>query len=466
MKRQAATRRLTRFDLRTLRSARSALGDPGRFRPDDTSELMGRGAPTVGVHGTTRRHPALLLLAAVLCLAALLTTPAARAAAPPAAPAPGTSAAATDWSVAMVESTMARYTPESIGGWSYPMGLYLYGQYLVYERTHDPRYLAYLKSYVDRFVDADGNIDQSFDSLDSMQNGRLLVILHHETGEQRYQTAADTIRKRLDSYPRTSDGGFWHATSASRAHQLWSDGVYMVNPFLVEYGAEFGDTAYTSDEATRQLAVYGSHLQVDNGLLRHAYDESKAASWADPSTGLAPEHWCRAIGWYAMAVVNVLDAVPADQPRRPQLLSILGRLAAGIEHYQDPATGRWFQVVDKGSRTDDWTETSCSSMFTFALSRAAEQGYVDAHYADVAERGYQGVLARISLGDDGRTNLTDISVGTNVGDYAFYVARTRATNDFHGLGAFLIMNEQMIRQGTQERTGRHITPLCANGHPM
>jgi unsaturated rhamnogalacturonyl hydrolase len=144
-----------------------------------------------------------------------------------------------------------------------------------------------------------------------------------------------------------------------------------------------------------------------------------------------------------MATVTVLDAVPADTPRRAQLLAILRNLAAGLERYQDPASGRWFQVMDKGSRADNWTETSCSSMFAYALSRAAQQGYVDAHYAAVAQRAYQGVLARISLGADGLTNLTGISIGTNVGDYAYYVGRPRATNDLHGLGSFLIMNEQL-----------------------
>jgi len=352
-------------------------------------------------------------------------------------------AAASDWSVAVVDSTMARYTPSTIGGWSYPVGLYLYGQYLTYKRTHDPRYLTYIKNYVDRFVKSDGSIDQSFNSLDSMQAGRLLVILHHETGQDRYRKAARKIRDRLDTYPRTGDGGFWHADTASRAHQLWADGVYMVNPFLVEYGKEFGDSQYANDEAAKQLAVYGGHLQVANGLLKHAYDESKTAGWADPQTGLAPEHWCRAVGWYSMAIVNVLDAIPANHPRRAGLLGILRKLAAGLEKYQDPATGRWFQVMDKGDRSDNWTETSCSSMFTYALSRGAQQHYLDPHYADVARRGYRGVLAELSVGADGRTNLADITIGTNVGDYAYYVARTRATNDFHGLGAFLIMNEQL-----------------------
>lgn len=390
-----------------------------------------------------------LRAAITVAAAATVTLAALPAAAPSSAAARNPAAVASrpstvhDWSTAVVDSTMARYTPSTIGGWSYPVGLYLYGQYLTYRRTHDARYLAYIKEYVDRFVKSDGSISQSFNSLDSMQAGRLLVILHHETGQDRYRKAAQKIRDRLNTYPRTSDGGFWHADTDSRAHQLWADGVYMVNPFLVEYGKEFQDSAYTNDEAAKQLSVYGSHLQVPNGLLRHAYDESKSASWADAQSGLAPEHWCRAVGWYSMAIVNVLDAIPAGHPRRAQLLGIFQRLAAGLEKYQDPGTGRWFQVIDKGGRGDNWTETSCSSMFTYALSRGAQRGYIDPHYAAVARRGYEGVLAKLSVGADGRTDLADISIGTNVGDYAYYVARDRATNDFHGLGAFLIMNEQL-----------------------
>jgi unsaturated rhamnogalacturonyl hydrolase len=352
-------------------------------------------------------------------------------------------ATGTDWSVEMVRSTMARFTPSSIGGWSYPVGLYLLGQYAVYKRTGNPAYLTFVKSWVDRFVDSSGNIGQSFNNLDSMLAGRLLLVMYAETGQAKYRTAATKIRNRFNTYPRTTDGGFWHATSDSRAWQLWSDGVFMAMPFLAEYGKVIGDSTYSWDEATKQLVVYASHLQQPNGLMKHAYDEKRAQSWADPSTGLAPEYWCRAIGWFGMATVQILDIIPADHPRRAALIGIVQNLVRGFATYQDPATGRWFQVVDKGNRTDDWTETSCSSMYTYTIDVAVQRGYVGAGYQVNADRGYQGVLNRISLGSDGRTNLTDISIGTNVGDYAYYVGRTRATNDFHGLGAFMIMSEQM-----------------------
>ena len=341
----------------------------------------------------------------------------------------------TDWSTAVVNSTMTRYTPGTLGGWGYTRGLYLYGQYLVYQRTHNPAYLQYIKDWADRFVSSDGSISQSFNNLDSMESGNILLILYRETGQSKYRTAAQKIRDRLKTYPRTTDGGFWHSTSTDRQHQLWGDGTFMVVPFLIRYGQIVGETSYTQDEAAKQLIVYGSHLQTSLGILKHAYDEARVQSWADPVTGLSPEYWCRAVGWYGMAEIETLEALPATHPQRAKLMTILQNLVAGYARFQDPATGRWFQVVDKGSRSDNWTETSCSAMYTFVISRAVQRGWVDAGYATVASKGYQGVLAKVSIGSNGLTNITDICIGTNVGDYSYYIDRTRATNDFHGLGA-------------------------------
>jgi unsaturated rhamnogalacturonyl hydrolase len=342
---------------------------------------------------------------------------------------------------------MKRNTPSSFSGWSYPAGLFLYGQYLVYKRTGNKAYLDYIRAWADRFVAADGSISQGFNSLDSINAVNVLVVLFKETGQAKYRIAATKARNRLKTYPRTADGGFWHAAGASRAHQLWSDGVFMVNPFLVRYGAAIGEAPYTADEATKQLKVYYGHLlNPKTGLLKHAWDESKKASWADKTTGQAPEHWCRAIGWFAMTTIDVLDVIPPDHPNAPAIKDMVRGLAAAFVKYQDPKSGRWFQVVDKGSDSRNWTETSCSSMYTFMLAAGVERGILPATpYKDAALKGYNGVLGRVSKGSDGLTNITEICVGTNVGNAAFYFARPRKTNDLHGLGAFLIMNEQLRR---------------------
>jgi len=364
----------------------------------------------------------------------------------------------TDWSVAMVESTMKRYpTAKDLGSWGYAKSLYLYGQYLVYKRTGDPRYLKYIKDWIDMHVDEQGVVRSAnaqgeimeikFDNLDSMLPGNLLLLLYQETKAPKYKLAADRIRKRFDTYPRTKDGGFWHATGKTREWQLWGDGVFMSMPFLVRYGNMFGDSKYTNDEAVLQLMTYWKHLNdFRTGLMFHAYDESGQSAWADKETKHSAEMWCRAMGWFGMTLIEVLELLPRDHPMRPILVGQVFLLVKAWARYQDEKTGLWYQVVDKGDNPSNWLETSSSSMYTYVTAMAADRGYVEKKYANVAQKGYAGVLTKISLDGDGQTNITDICEGTNVADLAYYFARKRNTNDFHGLGAFLIMNEKFMNK--------------------
>jgi unsaturated rhamnogalacturonyl hydrolase len=350
-------------------------------------------------------------------------------------------AAPADLSRAVIDSTMKRTPdPAKLGGWGYQVGLFLYGTDLVYQRTHDVKYLNYIKGWVDHYVSSSGHISNSFNNLDSMEAGNLLILLNQQTGQAKYASAANQIRTRLNTYPTTPDGGFWHATS--KTNQLWLDGTYMVVPFLLRYGAAYNDAAYADSEAAKQITVYGSHLQSPTGLLYHAYSLNPI-SWADPATHHSSQFWCRAIGWYGMASLATLDALPKTDPHRATILTTVQQLVSAIGRYQDPATGRWFQVVDKGSLSSNWTETSCSAMYTFIVAKSVALGYVPAADQSIAAKGYQGVLAEVSTDSSGATHIKNICIGTNVGDLSYYLGRPRATDDFHGLGAFLIMNEWM-----------------------
>jgi len=363
----------------------------------------------------------------------------------------------------MVESTMKRFpTAQDLGSWGYAKSLYLYGQYLVWRRTGDKRYLQYIKEWVDYHVDSEGNvfnIDKDgkvtpieFTNLDSMLPGNLLLLLHKETKDQKYKLAADKIRKKFDTYKRTKEGGFWHAESKNREWQLWADGVFMSMPFLVRYGKLYGDDAYANDEVTKQLTIYASHLNdPKTGLMFHAYDESGASTWADPATKHSAEFWCRAIGWFGMTLIEVLEILPRNHPNRARLIAQVRQLAKAYATFQDKQTGLWYQVVDKGKLPENWLETSSSCMYTYMISMAIRRGYISKSYRTTALKGYKGVLTKISLDSTGLTNLADICEGTNVADLAYYFARKRNVNDFHGLGAFLIMNEHMITRGAPRR---------------
>src|SRR5436190_1739169 len=388
-----------------------------------------------------RQLTAVLVLLAVSVSAARFTPAAAARRDNPSARHP----AQTDWSKAIVESTMKRYpTGESWKGWGYAKALYLYGVYLTYLRTKDPRYLEHIKSWVDIHIDDQGTINRQINSLDYMQPGNLLLILYKETKQEKYKLAAENIRKVFDTYPRTKDGGFWHANIPSRAWQLWADGVFMSLPFLARYGQMFSDDKYANAEVVNQMLIYYRHLNDPaTGLLWHAYDESGAQPWANPTTHTSAFHWGRAFGWYAMTLIQLLEILPRDQPQRGELIKIIQQLAKAFERDQDPKTGLWYQVVDKGDVAGNWDETSCPSMYTEMLWMGVKRGYLPKHYAAVAQKGYRGVLTKLSRDADGMTNLIDISEGTNVGDLAYYFGRKRNTNDFHGVGAFLIMNEEL-----------------------
>ena len=316
--------------------------------------------------------------------------------------------------------------------------------YLVYQRTGDKSYLAYIRGWVDKHVDDEGNIDRKITALDYMLPGNLLLILYKETGQKKYKTAAQTIRNTFTTYPRTQDGGFWHALS--RQHQLWLDGMYMSMPFLVRYGAAFNESSATVDEAAKQLMIYAAHLNDPaTGLMFHAYDESGDQPWAAPPAHHSSIFWCRAIGWFGMALVDVLELIPKDHPHRADLLRQVRQLAGGYKKFQDRSSGLWYEVVNRGDLSDNWHETSSSCMYIYMLSRGVERGYLPSHFRSVAEKGYKGVLTQLSRDEKGNAHIANICEGTNVGDLEFYLARPHSTDDFHGLGAFLIMNEQFRR---------------------
>lgn len=233
-----------------------------------------------------------------------------------------------DWPKQVVESTMARNSPSQLGPWSYQKGFYLYGQYRVWQKLGDDRYFQYIQNWLDNHIDSNGNIDRTLNSLDNMQPGLITLYCYEKTGEEKYKKAADKIRNEFDTYPRTSDGAFWHTKSI--VGQLLLDGVYMSLPFLVKYGQLFGDSTYCYNEASQQIIIYSSHLKDTTGLLYHGYDEDGSAWWADPVTHHSAEFWGRSMGWFGMTIIEILEILPKNHPNRPALIEILSDLIVGL----------------------------------------------------------------------------------------------------------------------------------------
>ncbi len=360
------------------------------------------------------------------------------------------------WSMALADTIMARwpdFTKAYFNGWTYVNGYALRGFEMLYQSTGDKKYFDYTKRYLDQFVDANGNFlsvitakgttnRPSFGNIDNMMTGNALVMMYEQTHDERYKIAATKIRRALDTYPRNSDGGFWHNQRMNG--QMWIDGVFMGEMFVSRYGKSIGDTAYCWDEVTRQLTVFASRAQAGNsGLYLHGYFEGghggNVPKWANPQTGLSPEVWSEGLGWYALMLAETLADLPKDHPQRAAVEDIFRRLAAGLKRVQDPKTGRWFQVVDKGGEPDNWTDNSGSAMFTYMLQAGITLGLLDkTEYAPVVARGYQGIIANARINDHGLVDISSACDGVGVQvDYAHYINFKKSMNAKEAVAGFL-----------------------------
>jgi unsaturated rhamnogalacturonyl hydrolase len=361
------------------------------------------------------------------------------------------SAAAGAWGARTCDAVMKR-SPTPIDRWHYDVGLVLSGCESVWRRTGDRRYLDFIKASVDRFV-GDGGAIKGYDrdayTLDDVNMGKVLFALYADAkgaaDKDRYRAALYALRAQLAAQPRNADGGFWH--KKVYPHQMWADGVYMASPFLAKFAAVFGEPA-ALDAAVKQVLLADEHLaDPDTGLLFHGWDEQHKERWADGETGRSSQLWGRAVGWYAMAVVDVLAEMPRHHPRRSAVVAVLRRLAAGIARVEDKATGVWWQVLDAGGRAGNYKEASASAMFVYALTKGVRGGWLDAKtYRPIAERGFAGVLNQFVIADEsGAVHIRGICKVAGLGGepyrdgtYAYYVGTDVVEDDPKGVGAFIL----------------------------
>lgn len=352
------------------------------------------------------------------------------------------------WSIAHANSLMARFPdPDNIPfkAWSYSQGYVLTGIEKLATMTGDPRYFEYIKRYADQRVDSAGNI-ASFrgDHLDDYMAGAVIVDVFRRNGDPKLKLAADRMRQALAKVSRNSDGGFWHADSIRwkhRSYEMWIDGVFMGQMFLLRYGKYVGDTEYCYDEATKQILILAKNCRKDNtGLFYHGYDENKNAPWASKETGLSPEVWSEGLGWYALILVETLKFIPENHPNRPAVVKILQELAEGLRKTQDAKTGLWYQVVDKGDRPDNWLESSGSGMFVHMIQTAVDMGLISKEvYEPVAKKGFQGLLTKVKINREyGLIDIYDACDGLGVQkSYADYINFPKRINAKETMGSFL-----------------------------
>lgn len=338
--------------------------------------------------------------------------------------------------------------------WAYEQGVFMKGIEEVWLQTRDSKYFDYIKNYLDNLIEEDGTIkgykEEDY-NIDNVLLGREVLMLYKKLGKQKYYKALQTLRHQLQNQPRTNEGGFWH--KKRYPYQMWLDGLYMGEPFYAEYAQAFNEEADFDDIANQFIYMENHARDTNTGLLYHGWDESKRERWADSKTGLSQNFWGRADGWYAMALVDVLDKMPANHPKRIALLKILNRLAIAIQKYQDKESGLWYQVLDKGGEKGNYLEASASCMFVYALAKGVRKGYIPDGYRRIAQKGYKGIIKRfIETDANGQVNLNGtVSVaglgGTPYrdGSYQYYLSEKVVKNDPKGVGAFIQSSVEIER---------------------
>ena len=327
-----------------------------------------------------------------------------------------TTPTATSWSVRMTDALIAR-NPDVSPRWDYTAGLVLLAVHRVGEATGRPAYADYVRRNMDHFVDANGTIvgyKQDEFNLDPINQGRLLFPLFARTKDPRYRTAIETLRTHLRAQPRTAEGVFWHKQIYPQ--QMWLDGLYMAEPFYVTYAKTFADTAAFTDALHQFLLLAARARDPCTGLMYHAWDASHTQPWADTTTGLSPNYWGRAVGWYLMAAMDVLDGVPAAHPDRVALLEVVRELADAVARVQDPVSGLWYQVLDQPGRRGNYREASGSSMFVYAFAMSARKGGLEPRYRALASRGFDGLVRELVKTDfAGKTfkPIAEIATGSS-----------------------------------------------------
>ena len=367
----------------------------------------------------------------------------------------------TPWSVRMVESEMSRQ-PIYLNSWGYVEGTFLKSVEELWRTTSDNKYFQYIRNSLDAGFKSDGGLksyNYSDYSLDEICEGRILLLMYKEgLNEIKYQNAIDTLRSQLRHQPRTYDGGFWHRNNSNGQypHQMWLDGIYMANPFYAEYGLLFNEPE-DFDDVLKQITVMEKHARDSvTGLLYHGWDELHTQSWANLVTGCSPSFWGRADGWYAMAVVDILDYLPQNYSGRDTAIAIIQRLAEALKKVQDPVSGVWWQVLDKGDSTGNYLESSCSCMFVYALAKSIRLGYIDKSYWDVVKKGYAGILNQfITINKDSTINLIQTCLTAGLGGnpyrsgtYDYYVYQTsKSINDGKATGPFIMASLEVENSG-------------------
>ena len=364
----------------------------------------------------------------------------------------------------LCDAMMHKYKPQDLPPKNvlfYYQGVLLSGMQRIYLQSGEKKYFNYIKDYCDSVLGPNGELygfchelstddtpplaKSALTMLDHKQATIILYNLYDETGDEKYINAVKTAAQSMYYWPVNSKGGYWHMMT--QHNQMWLDGAYMAGPVSVMYAKRFGEPVLR-ERAIKQVFIMDDFMKDEKtGLYYHGWDESKEMQWADKDTGLSSQIWGRAMGWYAVAILDILEYIPENHPAVERLQQIERDLLMALANFQDKETGMWYQIINKPEKEDNWVESSCTSLFIYSYAKAIRTGVVSKEeLGDVLEKAYKGIVEnQLYLDEEGYLVIDNVSEGACIetGKYEYYINRKKTKNDMHGAGAFVLMCSEM-----------------------
>lgn len=341
--------------------------------------------------------------------------------------------------------------------WNYIDGCMIKAILELYHIKKDPKYLEFADNFIDYFVREDGSIASYHPeeyNLDNVNAGKTLFDLYHLTGKEKYRKAIDTVYSQLKGQPRTSIGNFWH--KMIYPNQVWLDGLYMAQPFYMQYELTYNDGKNCDDCYQQFLSVYNTMRDLRNGLYYHAYDDSREAFWCDKVTGLSDNFWLRALGWYAMALIDTAEIMPESLgEEKASLLKIYRELIDAMLPYQDTETGMWYQVVNRGGIAPNYLETSGSAIFAYAIMKSVRLGFLDESYFAYGRKAFEGICGKYLSEADGELQLDGICLVAGLGNskgnhemregtFEYYMREPIVKNEAKGVAPLILAYVEIL----------------------
>lgn len=342
-------------------------------------------------------------------------------------------------------------------GWNYIDGCMILALMEIYQATGEEKYYQFADAFINHRVAEDGTIaGYSVEeyNIDNVNAGKTLFALYEINGKEKYRKAIDLIYSQVQTQPRTEEGNFWH--KKIYPNQVWLDGMYMGQPFYMEYETKFNNKENYSD-IFKQFANVVKYLRDDKtGLYYHGYDASKEIFWCDKETGLSQNFWLRALGWYSMALLDTLNKCePGEQynGEYEELKKVFVDLIDSMLRFQDES-GMWYQLPALGGKEPNYLETSGSAIMAYCLLKGVRLGFLPESYRQYGLKAFQGVCDRYLKEKDGKLSLGGICLVAGLGPadntrrdgtFEYYMSEPIVEDDAKGVGPLLLAYTELRR---------------------